>query len=118
MLCATVLGLGLPTDLAAELHRSWILRLLTGIGRLCLMRGNAQIELHELPFGTTLVSVSHLLLAPNLQAMIADFWRKCVDLDDIARFPLPRSLGFLYRLLRWPLWLCRRVLNAGASTVE
>jgi len=118
MLCAGLLGLRLPPDLAAELRRSWILRLLTSIGRRCLTRGNAQTELHDLPFGTTLVSVSHLLLAPSLPARITDFWRKCVDLDDIARFPLPRSLGFLYRLLRWPLWLCRRVANAGASTVE
>lgn len=118
LLCADLFGLRLPADLAAELRRSRVVRLLSGMAHLCLTRGNAQIEIYDLPFGTTLVSVSHLLLAPNLKAAITEVWRKGVNLDDIHRFPLPRSLAFLYRLLRWPLWLCRRVLNAGASTVE
>lgn len=118
LLCADLFGLRLPVAMAAELRDSRAMTVLARLARLCMTRGNAEIEIYDLPFGTTLISASHLLLAGGLRDWGAEIARKAVNLEDVLILPLPRSLGFLYWFLRGPLWLFRRVSNGWASPVK
>jgi hypothetical protein len=70
---------------------------------------------HELRFGTTLIGLSHLLLARGFRAHVGEIVRKGIDLDDVLCLPLPKSLALLYWLLRIPFWVLRRTRRAGAS---
>lgn len=118
LLCADLFGLQLPAELAAELRRSRVIPALARLARICMTRGNAETEIYDLPFGTTLVSASHLLLAGKLRHLGEEIVRKSINLEDVLLLPLPRSLSFLYWFLRGPLWLYRRVRNAGASPLK
>lgn len=80
-----------------------------------MTRGDAVTEVYDLPFGTTLIAVSHFLLTKSPKLVIGELWCKALNLDDVLDWPLPRALGFLYRVLRGPLWILRRVSNGGAS---
>ncbi|MDB5361024.1 MAG: hypothetical protein JWO51_2321 [Rhodospirillales bacterium] len=113
LLCADMFGLELPPDLARALRRSCVTRLLSRLALLCMTRGKAETEIYQLPFGTTLVSASHFLLASTPHAFMTEIGSKSINLDDMLNLPLPGKLTFLYRVLRWPLWLHRRWQNAG-----
>lgn len=113
LLCADIFGLELPPDLSAMLHRSRRARLLARLALICMTRGKAETEIYQLPFGTSVVAVSHFLLARTPRAFLAEIARKSINLEDVLYLPLPKRLEFLYLLLRWPLWLCRRWKNAA-----
>jgi hypothetical protein len=115
LLCEEIFGLRLPTDLAAQLHGSRAVTLLAKIGLLSMTRGRAEMEITDLPFGTTLISASYLLLTTRIRAWVTEVWHQGICLDDVLHLPLPRSLRVLYWLLRWPLWLFRRTVNFGAA---
>ncbi|HLZ67503.1 MAG TPA: nucleotidyltransferase family protein [Aliidongia sp.] len=118
LLCKQIFGLRLPAPLAAELSASRVTRLLARLSLLVMTRGGAETEVYDVPFGTSLISISHLLMAKNWRHWGAEVWRKSINLDDIFAFPLPRRLDFLYPMLRWPLWLARRFSNAGVSATK
>lgn len=118
LLCSDLFGFRLPADLAAELRGSRAVTALARLAHLCMTRRNAETEVHDLPFGTTLISLSHLLLAGGLRDWGAEVAHKGINLEDVLLLPLPRSLSFLYWFLRGPLWLFRRVPNGWASPVK
>jgi len=115
LLCEHIFRLRLPAGLVVELHQSRAMSVLAKIGLLCMTRGHAESEIYDQRFGTTLVSVSHLLLATSFRAWIAEARHKGIALDDVLYLPLPRSLAVLYWLLRWPLWVFHRTMNFGAA---
>jgi hypothetical protein len=115
LLCEEIFGLRLPTDLATQLHGSRAVTLLAKIGLLSMTRGRAEKEITDLPFGTTLISASYLLLTTRIRARVTEAWHQGICLDDVIHLPLPRSLRVLYWLFRWPLWLFRRTVNFGAA---
>ncbi len=115
LLCADLFELPLPGPMARALRGSWATSMLARIGRASMTRGDAVTEVYDLPFGTTLIAVSHFLLTKSPKLVIGELWCKALNLDDVLDWPLPRALGFLYRVLRGPLWILRRVSNGGAS---
>jgi hypothetical protein len=114
LLCAEHFNFRLPKRLAATICASRVTTALARIGTLCMMRGYAVQEVYDLRFGTTLISASHLLLARGVRARLGEVVRKGIDLDDVLRLPLPRSLSLLYWFMRVPSWILRRARMAGA----
>ena len=117
-LCVRLFGLQLPQSVAADLSRSPAIPLLTRIALHAMIRGGAETEIHDLRFGTTLIGLSHLLMTKSWRESFFEALRHSINLEDTIALPLPKSLSFLYVLLRWPLWLCRRFSNAGASIAK
>ena len=117
-LCAKLFGLQLPPSVASDLSRSPAIPLLTGMALHAMTRGGAETEIYDLPFGTTLIRLSHLLMARTWREGFREAIHQSIGLEDTIALPLPKSLSFLYVLLRWPLWLFRRVSNAGISAAK
>jgi hypothetical protein len=115
LLCARLFGTSLPSGLARRLQRDPILRCLAWLALSAMTRGKAEVEIYDLPFGTTLISVSRLLITSNLSNLAQELFRLSVNADDTVNLPLPRPLHFLYPLLRLPLWLRRRIRHRGFS---
>jgi hypothetical protein len=94
--------------LSEDLRRDWIQRCLVWCALRAMTRGKAQVEIHDLSLGSTLVSLSNILLLPTWRLAGAQLLAMSVSLDDLVEVPLPRSLHVLYPLLRLPRWLWRR----------
>jgi|HubBroStandDraft_1064217.scaffolds.fasta_scaffold00058_46 hypothetical protein len=108
ILCRLLFDLALPPTLSQELERDPVLRLSIRVALLAMTRGGGRIELSDLAFGKTLVSLSGLLLVEGWRPRLAELRRLSVNFDDMIQVPLPEPLHFLYPLLRLPLWAWRR----------
>jgi len=115
LLCRLLFGLELPAGVAAKLDRSRIMVLSARAARFLMTRGGAEAEIYDLPFGTTYVYLLHFLMMKSLRDAASEAFNRSINLDDVIDMPLPGWLGFLYPLLRWPLWCVRRLSAAGAS---
>jgi Uncharacterised nucleotidyltransferase len=108
MLCERLFCTRVPRHLSEELQRDRIQRCLVWCAMRAMTRGKAQVEVHDLSLGPTLVSLSNILLLPTWRLVVAQLLTMSVSLNDLVEVPLPRSLHVLYPLLRLPLWLWRR----------
>jgi hypothetical protein len=117
-LCVRLFGLQLPQSVASDLSRSPAILLLTRMALHAMMRGGAETEIYDLPFGTTLMRLSHMLMPKNWRERFVEAIHQSISLEDTIALPLPKSLSFLYVLLRWPLWLFRRLSHTGASVIK
>ena len=79
-----------------------------------MTRGKAEIEPHDLSFGTTTVSASEYLL-DGWRFKLRQARRDLVHEQDWLLLKLPPRLDFLYPLLRVPLWAWRRAVLRGRS---
>jgi hypothetical protein len=116
LLCERLFGTALPAGLMARLRRDPAVRFLERIGWLAMTRGNAETEIYDLPFGTGLVVVSHLLLMPGWRHGWAQLWKMSLSLDDVIAYPLPEGWYFLYRVMRGPFWLWRQMRKVLLGT--
>ena len=76
--------------------------------RQTLLRGNAQTELDDAPFGNVLIQISMFLLGSGARYHAAQLKYGMTGYKDIIDLQLPRRLTFLYPLARLPMWALAR----------
>jgi Uncharacterised nucleotidyltransferase len=103
-LCQRVLGLELPDGLAAELGGQVVSRWLESIAMHAM---TADADLIDLPFRSMWSDLWHFTLARGWRYRSAELKVQLINPADISVFPLPRSLQFLYPMVRLPLSLWR-----------
>ena len=99
-MCAAVFDRAVPAAILARVDGLWSLRQLKA---LCL--GCLEVETVSLwrSFSISLLQAS----AEGCLLIELDSWT--IGLSDAIKFPLPRPLHFLYRIIRLPSWLLRRL---------
>ena len=115
LLCNDLFSLQLPATLRQELLRAPVLRLLRRSALRLLERGGESAELEELPFGTTSVYLSRLLLGGGVRHLLGELQTWSFRPDEVLRSRLPRQLFFLFPLVRVGGWLRERVQHGGRS---
>jgi len=115
LLCHSLLNAPLPEDLVARLSDDRINRWLVTVAERLLTSGDASAEILDQPFGTTMVSASHLLLRREWRYRLAELRNMLTFDEDFLLLPLPPPLFFLYPALRLPLWAWRRARYQGRS---
>jgi hypothetical protein len=108
LLCHRLLGLSLPEGLLRELSADRVTTALAANSMYCIgyRQGEAEYSLTSLPGRR--VMLTHFFLAPGFRYFWSEARAKWTSADDRGRIALPRPLGFLYHLLRVPLWLARQ----------
>lgn len=108
LLCHRLLGLALPGKLLHELRADRVTRALAANSAYCIgyRRGEVEYSVASLP-GLRIMT-ANFFLAPSSRYFWTEARVKWIDADDRARIELPRSLAFMYYLLRVPLWLARQ----------
>jgi hypothetical protein len=69
--------------------------------------GRGEGDPHEARFGTTLGSLSTVLLNRGWRYWLAELKNQLTNQTDVLAVPLPGWLWFLYPILRLPLWAWR-----------
>lgn len=64
---------------------------------------------YEVPFGSSQVGLSHLLLSDDWRVWLHEVRGWLIDWPLVFSMTLPRSLWFLYVVLRGPVWLARKL---------
>lgn len=107
LLCHRLFGLDLPEAMLAELRADRSARRLERTSLACLAHGGGAEEFgyHSLP--GLRVGLSHFALAPGAGYFGSELWHKWNSPTDRVRLPLPRLLGFVYHLIRIPMWIGR-----------
>jgi hypothetical protein len=107
LLCHRLLGLALPEPLLAELRADRVALRLERTSLACLAyRGGAEeFGYHSLP--SLRVGLSHFALVPGPRYFGSELRHKWNSPTDRIRLPLPRPLGFLYHVIRIPMWFGR-----------
>jgi hypothetical protein len=106
LLCERLLGYRIPEALAPALTGRRLRRLVAAA--LDAMVGpDGEIELSRRPWGSFRLLPPQFLRSRGLAFSFAQWRMLTENLDDAIAVPLPRALGFLYPLLRLPLWLLR-----------
>lgn len=106
LLCQRLLGYRLPEALAPALAGRRLRRLVAAA--LDAMVGpDGETELGRRPWGSFRLLPPQFLRGRGLDFSLAQWRMLTENLDDAVTVPLPRPLGFLYPLLRFPLWLWR-----------
>lgn len=99
----------LPARWAANRSEERIVRWLARTALAVMMRGGGTTEPHERVFGAARISLSRFLMKRDWRFKRAQLGCALTSGDDWQLVKLPRSLQPLYRLLRLPLWLGRRI---------
>ena len=115
LLCHDFFDLPLTDALTAELESSVLLQTLRRSAVRLLARGGEVKEVDDLPFGTTSVYVSRLMLGSSLRSLLAEWRTWAYRPDELLRTRLPQSLFFLFPLLRVRTWLIMRLRHGGRS---
>ena len=115
LLCHDFFDLPLPPGLLQELESSLLLRLLRRAPARLLLRGGEVKEVDDLPFGTTSVYLSRLMLGSSLHSLLAEWRTWGYRPDELLRSRLPQPLFFLFPLLRLRGWLITRLRHRGRS---
>ncbi len=115
LLCHDLFSLPLPPALRRELLRSPVLRLLRRSALRLLQRGGETAEMEELPFGTTSVYLSRLLLGGGARHLLRELQTWSYRPEEVLRSRLPRPLFFLFPLVRLGGWLRERLQHGGRS---
>jgi hypothetical protein len=108
LLCHRLLGLSLSPEFLITLRSN---RLLSRLERVALDKviGDAyEGEPETWRLRARLTSTAQKLFLPGWKYRITELGMLFNSLEDFEQFPVPRSLGFLYPLLRLPLWLHRK----------
>lgn len=116
LLCERLLGTALPSGLGAELKADPPTRWLTSVAISTMAGGDGEEELARRRLANTAIALSHLLFGRNLAVLFAELKFKWVSVHDRMRTPLPGWASFIYPIVRLPLFLWRRVMNALAET--
>jgi hypothetical protein len=108
LLCERLLHLPLPSGCASEIRAD---RKAARLVRVALgaLTGGDGAEVVARPLASERILLSHFLFADGWRFRLAEWRRQWVSLDDHMRLRLPSRLGFLYGVLRAPLWLGRRL---------
>ena len=115
LLCHDFFDLPLAPGLLHELESSFLLRTLRREAVSLLARGGEVKEVDDLPFGTTSVYVSRLMLGSSFQSLLAEWRTWGYRPDELLKSRLPQSLFFLFPLLRVRTWLMTRLRHGGRS---
>ena len=83
-------------------------RLLERVALSALTRGGGR-EIAQRPFIADVILASHLLFGRGWAWRRAEFRRQWVSVHDQTHVRLPPPFGFLYSVIRAPLWLWRRL---------
>jgi hypothetical protein len=108
LLCHRVLGLSLSPGFLAALQANALLSRLERVALDKVAAPAYEGELHTWPLPVRLVSIAEGFMLPGWKYRAEELRKFFISLEDIEQFPLPRSLVFLYPLLRLPLWLQRK----------
>ncbi len=108
LLCEALLGIALPRDVALAIRGDAGARRLASLA-LEAMAGGGGAELDERRFFNDRIVLSQLLFARGWRFRFAEATRQSVSLHDRMTLRLPPALGFLYVLVRAPLWFWRRL---------
>jgi hypothetical protein len=110
LLCERLLGLEIRPPFLDELRRvrgaSWLVRI-----ALETMAGGGERELETRPLASTRVLMAQFALGGSWAHAVAQLRYRAVSVHDLVYTPLPNGLGFLYPILRAPLWLWRRLAS-------
>jgi hypothetical protein len=110
LLCERLLAVELPPTLSAELRRTATAPLLEALALDAMLgEGEADVELTDRAFGHLRVVLSSLLIGEGGSYLWREITRYSVSAQDVATFPLPPRLTWLYVVLRAPLWALRRL---------
>jgi hypothetical protein len=107
LLCHRVFGTPLSDSLMAKVGKHATVRWLEATALTALTAGCGEREPREFRFGTTRGSLSSFLLRGSWRYKIAELKFHLTNQTDVLTVPLPRSLRFLYPILRLPLWAWR-----------
>lgn len=106
LLAQAVFGRPLPPALAAALRSDPGVRWLA---RFAFAVMTDPREPDVLPFRSSAIHLSHLLLARTWRARLHEVRGWLIDWPLVFALPLPRWLWFVYPLLRPPVWLARKL---------
>ena len=110
LLCARLLGVGLPAALHAELRRTATAPLLEAVALDAMLgRGQADVELADRTFGNLRFLLSLFLIGEGGSYVWREITKHFFFWQDVAAFALPRRLTWVYVILRLPLWALRRL---------
>jgi putative nucleotidyltransferase-like protein len=109
LLCQGLLGLRLPERLAAELEANKRHRKLVAIAMRAMTAPSAGSDRDPGIRDVLRELRNRFLLGQGLRFYLVECRMTLVGSADIVRLPLPRSLYFIYPLVRLPMWLWRRI---------
>ncbi|NIK88948.1 hypothetical protein FHS83_002266 [Rhizomicrobium palustre] len=115
LLCKRLFDTSVPDDLIARFRGTALLRRLEMVALTSMVGAGSEIELEDRPFGSTRAFLAQFLLGTGCRFWIAQLRLMLSNADDVDLVPLPKYLHFLYPVIRLPLWLFRRLKNAGKS---
>ena len=115
LLCEQLFALSLAPDFAAELRNDRATRWLIAIALDTMAGDAASRHIDDRLLGNLMIGVSHFLLAVHLRAWFRELYIKSIGWTDFQNIVLPRSLYFLYPVLRIPSWLWRRAIRLRQS---
>jgi hypothetical protein len=114
LLCRRLFDLDLPPPVAEEIAASFRTKRLVTIACNAMTAVKTQTEADPGFVGVIRGVGMQFLLGRGWAYFAAQCRIALVGPMDVVRWPLPRSLYFVYPLLRLPLWLKRRVTQAAA----
>jgi hypothetical protein len=118
VLCERLFARPLPGRLAAELTGDRRVQRLAVMALEIMIGPRPEVDMHDRAFGTTRVAVMQFYLGRGWRYFFAQCRVLAILAGDVAEFPLPAPLHFLYPLLRLPLWAWRRAFRAGSGTAR
>ena len=118
LLCHDLFGLALPDGLLQELESSAILQVLRRSTLRLLARGGETTEVNDLPFGTTSVYLSRILLGQGFRSVLSELRIWAYRPDKVLQSRLPQPLLFLFPIVRVGSWIGEKVLHGGRSAVK
>jgi Uncharacterised nucleotidyltransferase len=111
LLCRKLFQTPLPPSLTATLDKSVTMRWLEATAVKAMTTGHGEHDPHQVRFGTTRGSLSTFLLSPGWRYQLAELSGQLTNPTDVLTVPLPKSLHFLYPVLRLPLWAWRHAVQ-------
>lgn len=108
LLCEVLLGVVPPAEFDREIHADAGARRLARLALDALAGGGAD-EIDKRRFFNDRIVLSQLLFAESWRFRFAEAARQSVSIADRMTLRLPQPLGFLYPLVRGPLWIWRRL---------
>jgi len=109
LLCASLFGREIPSDLKTALLRDKKTRWLHALALNAMASGGVK-EIEERFFSNLPITLSHFLLNDRLSYLLKELRSKLVGQTDTITISLPTRLRFLYPLLRVPSWIWRHVI--------